>query len=194
MPICLEGLRHSSSKVPVATQCGDSSDDTADLPLDPEVWSCLERLATVAEYYARGTLINCHALLEMLKALQTCLAALEGGLHSARWEDAIGFFQEQRDLLMASSLKFREDRVLLSQFNRWSALLHSDKTTLSSMERRVSRGYRQRAELQGEQETTLMVLEELGARKEAEAVQHGAMIEELGRRLQALQRDVEHQS
>ena len=90
---------------------------------------------------------------------------------------------------MASSAKFREDRMLVSQFNRWSTLLHSDQTTLSIMERRVSRGFRQRAELEAEKETVIMELDQLSARMKVVAAEHGTVIEGLRRRLEKLQRD-----
>ena len=57
------------------------------------------------------------------------------------------------------------------------------------MERRISRGYRQRAELHGEKETIMMELNDLGMRTEVQAAQHDALVERLRRRLQGLQRD-----
>ena len=116
---------------------------------------------------------------------------LNSFLCSPLGKNTLELLKEQRDLFRVAGLKFQEDKMLVSQYNRWSTLLHADQTTLSVMERRASRGYRKRAELNGEQETILMELEGLEMRMEVEAAQHNAVMEELRRRLQALQPDLQ---
>ena len=57
------------------------------------------------------------------------------------------------------------------------------------MERRVSRGFRQRGELQAEKETMTMELDQLSAKMKVVAVEHGTVLEGLRRRFDKLRED-----
>lgn len=89
--------------------------------------------------------------------------------------------------LQAFEVQFNDDKALVHQVLRWSTLLNAEQLSLSTLERRMSRAYRQRAELQGEMDLILLDIAEVATTAESEAAQHQKMMTQLKADLRALE-------
>ena len=102
-------------------------------------------------------------------------------------EAILDALQAQRELLQASGSRFLEHKVLVSQASRWSALLDLEQACLFALERQVSSGYRQNAELQAEKEEVMSDVEVIRAQIEGENAEHRRSLCRLREKLQVLQ-------
>ena len=85
--------------------------------------------------------------------------------------------------LQNANRKFHEDRVLVAQVNRWTALAQAEEQTLSALEKQVSKCNRQIAALEGEKELLLLDINELRVKIDKEKEVHRATVRALRERL-----------
>ena len=85
-----------------------------------------------------------------------------------------------------ANVRFQEDRVLVAQVTRWTALLEAERQALSALERQVNAYHRQYAELDGEKSLFLFDVQEVKTRIEEEEMEHQMVVRELCQRLEGL--------
>ncbi|KAI0745566.1 hypothetical protein C8Q76DRAFT_688617 [Earliella scabrosa] len=140
--------------------------------LQAELVSRLQRLVTLVEEHALGHPITLESLSTIVSLLGSCIDFASTFNLDGNTTVRLASMRELLPALQEANVRFQEDRVLVAQVTRWTALLEAERQALSALERQVNEYHRQYAELDGEKSLLLFDVKEVQTQIAEEDMEH----------------------